>query len=190
MTKWQILEHVLKRQCHQQSSQYWFVGTHVTLSCKWQLQEHLSMAKNVKPKALINAGGPRTIQTPANGKVTIAAVEQELCRCPLNMASGLELPHVRVLKVLCQSIVFHIAHICLHNFANGYTNTLQTHCFCTNISGPMSVIHTKAHMWHTQHTFWAWTIIMLSTNMSIRPTSMSTFGLTSSRKLSWSYLLP
>ena len=163
---------------------------HITLSCKWQLQEHLAMARRVKPKALINAGGPQTIQTPANGKVMTAAVEQELCRCPSDMASGLELPQVRVLKVLCQSTVYHTVHIFFHNFANGYINTLQTHHFCTTISGPMSVIHMKAHTWHPQQSLWAWIIIMLSTNMSIRHASMSTFGLTSSGKLSWSYLLP
>ena len=90
------------------------------------------MARSVKPKALINAGGQRTIQTPANGKVKIVAVEQELCRCPSNMASGLELPQVRVLKVLCQSTVFHIVHIFSHNSANGYINTLQNMLFLHN----------------------------------------------------------
>jgi len=91
------------------------------------------MARSVIPKAHINAGGPQTIQTPANGKVMIAAVEQELCRCLSNTASGLELPKVRVLKVLRQSTLFHIVHIFFHNFANGYINTLQTHCFGTTI---------------------------------------------------------
>jgi hypothetical protein len=140
-------------------------------------------------KAHINASGPQTIQTPTNGKVMIAAVEQELCRCTSNVASELELPQVRAFKVLCQSTVFHIVHIFFHNFANGYINTLQTHCFCTTISGPMSVIHMKTHAWHPQKLLWVWAIT-LSTNMSFRPTSMSRFGLTSLVKLSWSYLLP
>jgi hypothetical protein len=104
------------------------------------------MARSVISKALINAGLPQTIQTPASGKVMNMAVEQELCRCPSNMASGLALPQVRVLKVLCQSTLFHIVHIFFHNFANGYMNTLQTHRFCTTISG--SVIYMKAHDIH------------------------------------------
>ena len=66
------------------------------------------MAVSVKPKALINAGGPRTTQTSADGKVMIAAVKQELCRCPSNMALGLELPQARVLKILSIKILnFH-----------------------------------------------------------------------------------
>ena len=103
------------------------------------------MAGSVKPRALINACGPLTVQTPAKREVSGAAVEHELCKCPSSMALELELPQVGVLKVLCQSTAFHILHICFHTFANGYKNTIQTHYFCTTISGPTNVIHMKAH---------------------------------------------
>jgi hypothetical protein len=59
----------------------------------------------------------------------------------------------RYLKWGLHNTVFHVAHNCFHNFANGYINTLPTRRSWTTVSGPtMSHTHESTYMTSTTLT--------------------------------------
>jgi hypothetical protein len=65
-----------------------------------RLEQRLRVTGSVTPTALVNAGRPRTVRTPANEDVIIAAVEGEPWRSSLDIARELGLSQPRVLEVL------------------------------------------------------------------------------------------
>jgi hypothetical protein len=62
------------------------------------LEQHLRETGSVTPMALVNAGRPWTVWTPANENAIIAAVEREPWRRDITRKLGLSQP--RVLEVL------------------------------------------------------------------------------------------
>jgi hypothetical protein len=63
------------------------------------LEQHLHETGSVMPTAHVNAGHPPIVQTPANEKAVIAAVEWEPWRSSHNIAQELALSQLRILKV-------------------------------------------------------------------------------------------
>jgi hypothetical protein len=64
------------------------------------LEQRLRETGGVTPTALVNAGRPRTVRTPANEDAKIAAVEREPWRSSRDIARELGLSQPRVLEVL------------------------------------------------------------------------------------------
>jgi hypothetical protein len=65
-----------------------------------RLEQRLRETGSVTPTALANAGRPRTVRTPANEDVIIAAVEREPWRSSRDIARELRLSQPSVLEVL------------------------------------------------------------------------------------------
>jgi hypothetical protein len=72
------LRHVLNPRCPEQSSWYCCTGIRATLpwsTSSRRLVQPLREAGSVTPTALVNAGRPETVRTPADEDATVAAVE-------------------------------------------------------------------------------------------------------------------
>jgi hypothetical protein len=65
-----------------------------------RLEQHFRETGSVTPTALVNAGRPRTVRTPANKDAIISAVKREPWRCSREITRDLGLFQPRVLEVL------------------------------------------------------------------------------------------
>jgi hypothetical protein len=74
-----------------------------------RLEQRLRETGSVTPTALVNAGRPRTVRTPANEDATIAALEREPWRSSRDIAREFGLSQPKVLEVLhdCQLHPYH-----------------------------------------------------------------------------------
>jgi hypothetical protein len=163
-----------------------------------RLEQGLRETGSVTPTALVNAGRPRTVQTPANEDDIITVVEREPWRSSRDIARELGLSQQRVLEVLHDDQLhpYHYcgANICFQtivlyrcNFANRYDiNTLRMSSFYTTFCGQRKRdLRVRVCSTSTAVTSGHGLILMLSANVGIKSASASAFGLVSSGSLSW-----
>jgi hypothetical protein len=164
-----------------------------------RLEQRLRDTGSVTPTALMNAGRPRTVRTPANEDAIIAAVEREPWRSSRDIARELGLSQPRILEVLHDDQL------------HPYHNSRSAHLFPDDRSLRKQFCewlqqHAADELFFTQHSlgirsvFYAWgggcststtvtsghgIIPMLSANVGIKSGSASAFELVSSGTLSW-----
>jgi hypothetical protein len=153
-----------------------------------RLERRLHETGNVTPKALVNAGRPRTVLSPANEDAIT-------WRSSRDTAPELELSHNRgsskyFMTINCIHTTTRGAHICFQtivlygwNFANGYNiNTLRMSSYYITFCGQTKrVLRVRVCSTSTTVTSRHGIILMLSANVDIKPAS--TFELVSSGTL-------
>jgi hypothetical protein len=139
-----------------------------------RLEQCLRETGSVTPTALVNAGRPRTVRTPANEDAILAAVEREPWRSSRDIVRELGLSQPRVLEILHDDQLhpYHYSRsthlfpdIVLYgsNFANCYDiNTLRMSSFYTTFCGQMKrVLRVRACSMSTTVTSGHGIILML-----------------------------
>jgi hypothetical protein len=145
--------------------------------------------------AHVNADHPRTVWTPANKRIIIAAVEREPWRSSCNIAWQLDYPNCGPSKYFITMKYIHTttrgAQVSrwlssTHTILKWLQHKLQMSSFYATFCGHMKhVLHVRVCQMYTTVTSGQGIILMLLANVGIKSASASASRLVSSGTLSW-----